>query len=204
MNSDLAAALQQLPLLRQLDLSNSSFDDTGLAPVSSLSHLQDLRIESLGRSSVASYAALPTGLTRLDLRHMNELVIAGSHAGGLAELSQLRHLQLHEAGAVALTALGGMTQLTHLHLQGLERTASQPMQRLLVVLAGMCQLRHLHLSLFLSNPREVATQWDALAASTQLTHLHCDGMAWDPGMCVSEQSEQRAAIPRQCMQLVMW
>ncbi|KAF6257754.1 hypothetical protein COO60DRAFT_1522041 [Scenedesmus sp. NREL 46B-D3] len=61
-------------------------------------------------------------------------------------------------------------------MQGLERTASQPMQRLLVVLAGMCQLRHLHLSLFLSNPREVATQWDALAASTQLTHLH--SMAW--------------------------
>jgi hypothetical protein len=199
-NTDLAAALQQLPLLRQLELSNSSFDNTGLAPISRLHHLQDLRIENLGRSRAAGYAALPTTLTWLDLRQMKELVITGSHADGIAKLTQLRHLQLQEIGGVELAVLGNMPQLTHLHLQGFEKSASsilvaQPMQQLLLALGGMRQLQHLHLAASLVGVQD-ATCWTALVVSTQLTYLNYDGPAWPYGACSCAlwMSEQLTAL----------
>jgi hypothetical protein len=70
---NLAAALRQLPLLRKLELCNSSFDDAGLAAITSLTNLQALSVESLDRTSAAGYAALPTSLTRLELKEMTQL-----------------------------------------------------------------------------------------------------------------------------------
>jgi hypothetical protein len=180
-NSALAAALRQLPVLRQLDLSASSFDDTGLSAASSLAHLQDLRIESLGRTTAASYTALPTTLTRLEMRHMKELVITSSDAAGLEALSQLWHLQLQDIGGVEVSALGSMMQLTYLQLQGLEKSASsQSMQQLLAALDVMQQLQHLDVSAKFAGC-DAATNWAALVASTQLTLLCYEGPVWHYG-----------------------
>jgi hypothetical protein len=183
LNSCLAAALKQLQLLRQLDLAASSFDDSGLSAISSLANLQDLRIDSLGRATAASFAALPTMLIRLELRQMKDVVLIGNAAADrLAALQQLRHLQLHDIGGVEVSALGGLTQLTHLHLQGLDKMVGQRALRLLNALSGMLQLQHLHLSAALSEG-DVATGWAALTATTQLTYLCYDRPAWHYGKC---------------------
>jgi hypothetical protein len=80
LSQNLAAALRQLPLLRQLELFNSSFDDTGLGTISSLTNLQALSVDILSRTSAAGYAALPASLTRLELKEMTHLEITGSAA----------------------------------------------------------------------------------------------------------------------------
>jgi hypothetical protein len=109
MSWSLAAALRQLPLLRQLQLSNSVFDDVGLAAVSSLTNLQELSVDRLWKTSAAGYAALPTSLTLLELQRMRGLEITGSAADSLAALTQLQHLRLHVVGGLALSALGSLT-----------------------------------------------------------------------------------------------
>jgi hypothetical protein len=149
---NLAAALRQLPLLRQLELSDSSFyyssvDDTALATISSLTNLQALSVVSFTRTSAAGYAALPASLTLLQLKEMTDLEVTGSAATSLASLTQLQHLQLHGIGDLALTAIAGLTQLTHLDLYRLP-TNDQTLKQLLSVLARLQQLRHLHLSLW--------------------------------------------------------
>jgi hypothetical protein len=100
---DVAAALLRLPLLRQLDLSNSNFNDIGPVLITSLARLQDLRIETLGlcRSSAAGCAALPTLLMRLDLRQVTMIVDIGCDADEIAALRQLWHLQLQIIQGIA-------------------------------------------------------------------------------------------------------
>jgi hypothetical protein len=187
----LAAALRQLPLLRQLELSDSIFDpssvyDTGLAAISSLTNLQALSVWGLDGTSAEGYAALPASLTLLELMQMPHLEVTGSAADSLAALTQLQHLQLQRINDLKLAAIGGLTQLTHLHLEELPRTTEQTLQQLLLLLAGLQQLRHLHVSLLLRNAEAVpAPQWTALVASTQLTYLHFTGASWQPGDCAT-------------------
>jgi hypothetical protein len=192
----LAAALRQLPLLRQLELSDPEFkstsvDDTALAAISSLTNLQALSVEGFTRTSPAGYAALPASLTLLEFKQMWHLHIMGSAADCLAALTRLQHLQLQGIGDVSLTAIGALTQLTHLHLQRLHWKRDQAMQllqQLLSALAGLQQLRHLHASLavyLLNRASEPAMQWTALVASTQLTYLHLTGVDWRPGDCAT-------------------
>jgi hypothetical protein len=203
LSQNLAAALQQLPLLRQLELSNSSFDDTALAAISSLTDLQALSVECLGRTSAAGYAALPASLTLLELKEMPHLAIVGSAANSLAALTQLQHLQLRRIRDWAPTAIGSLTQLTFLHLHRLQfieraRTDDQTMQQLLGVLAGLQQLRHLHFKCISLRDAEAepAMRWAALVASTQLTYLCFKGVDWPPGDCVSNGCWPRAVRHR--------
>jgi hypothetical protein len=185
-NTDLAAALSQLPLLRCLELCHSNFGDTSLCAVSSLTHLQALVLENLSKAGAAVYAALPASLTRLDLVSTKRgLAMTGSSCSHLAALSQLLHLKLQQIRGVELTALATLSQLTHLHLQGSKKEADQPLQPLMAVVAGLQQLLHLHLSVTNYAPSDLTveplTQWAALVAITQLTYLHYDGTAWQHG-----------------------
>jgi hypothetical protein len=181
LSQNLAAALRHLPLLRRLELSDSSYDDTGLATISSLTNLQALSVGSLSRTSAAGYAALPTSLTLLELKRMPDVEITGSAAHSLAALRQLQHLQLHAIEDLTPTALRSLTQLTHLHLQGLQRISDQDLQQLLLELAGLQQLRHLHAWLWDDCTAQPAAQWTGLVASLKLTYLSFDGVGWQPG-----------------------
>jgi hypothetical protein len=80
-----------------------------------------------------------------------------------------------------------MPQLTHLHLEGFEKSlestsSAQAVQQLLVVLDGMLQLKLLHIDVRLVGVRD-ATLWSALVASTQLTYLNYDGPSPPSGAC---------------------
>jgi hypothetical protein len=181
---NLAAALRQLPLLRQLSLSSSSPDDTDFAAISGVEDWQAIPVESVMHTSTAVLAALPASLSQLELKGMRDLFIEGSAANSLAALTQLQHLQLQRIGGLAPTALGSLTQLTHLHLQELRRTPEQD-QQLLPALARLQQLRHLHAWLWDNDVPETAAQWTALVASTQLTYLSFTGVGWQPGECAT-------------------
>jgi hypothetical protein len=136
---------------------------------------------------------------------MKDLVLAASDADGLGKLKQLRHLQLHEIGGVELAVLNFMPQLTHLHLQGFQKSAAsdvaQLMQHLLMAVGGLQQLQHLHLAARLAEVQDAAGL-TALVASTQLTYLNYDGPPWPHGArwCDLSLAEQLVAQHRMSSQ----
>jgi hypothetical protein len=119
LSSDLASALPQLPLLRKLELSRSSFGNDSLAAAMRLPQFQELIIDNLGRTTAEGYAGLPSSLTRFELRDMPQLSLTGKHAAGLAALTQLRHLEIHEIGGLAAVCVEQYDAAHALALAGL-------------------------------------------------------------------------------------
>jgi hypothetical protein len=193
---ELGEVLPQLTRLTYLSLEWQVTEQIKPAPAA-LTQLKDLRLQRPRHLSVAQHhqhtAASPTsrlnlphGLTRLEVHLAQQFCTTDSSTPDLAYLTNLQHLELHDATWLNTSLMSDMAQLTHLQLcMGRNAFNAACMTDLLYVLGNNAQLRHLQLefgteestqSSVIKVPAELLEQCSALTTSSHLTTLQLSGV----------------------------
>jgi hypothetical protein len=202
--------LATLVHLTHLHLSGWCANDAVLAPVSSMTGLQELQLVGPSKDSytAASFAALPMSLTKLCMKLERcwsnwsavSLTLAVETTPAIATLTALRWLAVDGVSGFSAALLRDMSSLQHLALgHDTALLADAPAEGQagglsLSVLSGLTQLQHLELPQTCDELEADPTAADieALTASSQLTCLIIDG-----GLVKQGQYRQLCSMTRQ-------
>lgn len=204
----LVAALSHFTQLKHLTLDYSDMPIARseasplAASLGSLHQLQELRLSS-DRLNGAHLSQLPTSLTLLQLDQPLELTPVT--VPGLTQLTQLQHLQLHEACSFSPALLSSWPRLTYLSITSTELCSPQDIfsavRELMTALGQLTGLQHLDLaeSITATLATDSAEVYSALTASSHLTELRCKECCFTPG---SFQHIFRSSSPCQSLKAV--